>query len=251
MLRLRSCIVLAALASGAPLAAQPAGAPDTVRVGSSHIRTDRLATRADTLELWLRDGGGKTPAGTLVLWTELPDDFGPEMVERRETLLAGGVVVEETTWIVDSRDLSPIAYQVWLDEREATSIGFIDEVVDGWRDDRGRRVMVRDTLPQPRFLAPSMDLLLAALPLSPGAAYVLPVWDEDEGSGWAAVRVAGLEALEGAVRAWRVEVDGGATRGTYWLDRESHALVRYQGEGYRLSRPSRRARPSVTTETDR
>jgi hypothetical protein len=248
--------VLILILAAAPLAAQSAAAPaDTVHVGSPSLRVDRLATRTDTMEMWTRSRRrGETLEGIVILHTELPEGFGPPLIERTETVRVEGAVVSEDRWMLDRPSLAPLSYRSREEESERISIGFYNRGARGWREGENGREEVSDTLPLPRFLAGSMDLLLGTLPLSPGAAYVLPVWDAADGAGWAAVRVAGLEDLEGSgppIRAWRVEVEGVSSQGTYWLDRESHALVQYVGAEYRLVRVSGRARRPGAVHTSR
>jgi hypothetical protein len=241
-------LTAALLALGAPLAAQPAAAPaDTVRPGSPTLRMEHLATRADTFELWTHTRRqGWTMAGTMELRTTRSEDFGPALIERAETVRMEGEVVQYDEWVLDRDSLAPISYRSGDGEEWPTSIGFSEGQVHGWyeRDER-----IREALTERRFLAASMDLVLGALPLAPGAAYVLPTWDPEQRDGWVTVRVAGLEDLEGdgerPVRAWRVDVQGGPNQGTYWLDRASHALVQYQGADVRLVRVSASHRPGA------
>ena len=232
-MRIPPLLALLLLAAAAPLAAQPAPA-DTVRVGSPSLRVDRLAARTDSLELWMRGRGGReTRVGVLVLQTELPEGFGPPLIERTETLHVDGARVSEDRWMLDRRSLKRRSVRTAGGRgREGLDRLLQRRGAAGGARGRTGREEVNDTMPRPRFLSASMDLLLGALPLSAGRRVCAAVWDDADGAGWATVRVAGLEDLEGAARrcapgGWRWR--GPRASGAYWLDRESHALVRYVG----------------------
>jgi hypothetical protein len=156
---------------------------------------------------------------------------GREAVVRTEETWIGDELVQADSFVLDRRTLAPIA--VRQEGMEATrwlhfGEGRLRTIDDGdWGADTADVELAEST-----FLSGPTDLMLGALPLAEGYTVDFAVYDPVV--GFDTVRVAGVarEALRlesGArVAVWRVRVLHDATGGTYWLDRESHALVQYE-----------------------
>ena len=224
---MRIHLLTALLALAAPAAAQDA----VLRPGSEQVRGEQIPERNERFELYERNAGGE-PVGDLYLATRFGTVDGRQVIGRREMTLVDGDVVQSDSFAVERRTLAPLharlggpAQTVWLTFGPAA----VHTVIEGdWGTDT-----TRAELNAPVFAAGATDLLLGALPLADGYAARADVfvWHQDE-NDTLRIRVEGEESVAlpggGRARTWRVAVRGGATAGTYWMDRESHTLVQYE-----------------------
>ncbi|HEX8392297.1 MAG TPA: hypothetical protein VF665_08090 [Longimicrobium sp.] len=237
-------IALLLIATAAPLAGQTPA--DTVRPGSAVLRTDHVTESEHTMELTMQ--ASPVPL-QMVLSTRLVERGGVPVIIRTERLRSGRSLLGTDSMTVERATLAPVQRVeyggVWT-RTEFTPRGV--RVNDGVDKGVSRR------LNAPVFLGSAFDLLLGALPLAAGYEAVLPVWDSrDQVATAATARVAGTEEVAfaaGTRSAWRVEVRGSGYAGTYWLDRESRTLLRYESQDGRM-RIVRRAAASATHRTSR
>lgn len=86
------------------------------------------------------------------------------------------------------------------------------------------------TVGQPVYLAASLPEILAALPLAPGYAARLTLYDPGRGVFELVARVAGVDAWPAAggpaIETWRVEVAGGGAPSTIWIAKEGREHLR-------------------------
>lgn len=222
--------VLALLLAAAPLAGQSPA--DTLRPGTPVLQTAHYTDREDAME-FIVDGVAQPVI--LLLTTRLGERDGVPVIIRTERMMEGRTVFSTDSFVVVRATLAPVLLARYGSGRSATE--FRESEV---RIGNGHRPMVTHPLPAPVFLGMAMDLMLGALPLAPGYTTVLAVWEGSE-TGVARVRVTGVEPVDasaGARSAWRIEVTESDQDGTYWLDRESRTLLRYDpvDESYRLTR---------------
>jgi hypothetical protein len=242
---LAAAVLLACAA--APAAAQPA----VLRPGRAGISAEGLVARVETFEVYVADGDG-SPLGTMTLRTRMGTSDGTESIIRTETTLIDGELAQVDSFWLDRRTLAPLGFHSSTEEHTMTlafTPGAVRSVYDAdWGADTADV-----PLPEPVFLAPATDLLLSALPLAAGYTARLAVYDQEAGIGTMAVEVEGADEFPAGggrrVAAWRVRVTEAGSAGTYWMDRESHAMVQFQSEdgGVRIVRaPASRSRARTT-----
>lgn len=217
----------ALLALAAPAAAQQG----VLRPGSAPVHGEQIPERTERFDLYHLERGDE-PVGELSLRTRLGAVDGREVIGRKEVTRVDGEVVQSDSFVVERRTLAPVharlsgeVQRVWLTFEPAAVRTVIeaDWGTDTLRAQRGA----------PAFAEGTTDLLLGALPLADGytARANVFVWHQDD-DDTLRIQVEGEERLAlpggGRVRTWRVAVRGGATAGTYWMDRESHTLVQFQ-----------------------
>jgi hypothetical protein len=242
-------LFLLACAAG-PLRAQSAGdttAGPLLAVGGPGMETSRIRPRSDTLVLMIAREDQELAVGTLVLRTRLVGAGADSTVVRMEVARdLEGTVLETDSFTVARRSLAPVREHYSMPGRTG-QLSFEGRRVVGSRTVRGVETPIDVVLDAPAFYENSLDLVLAALPLREGYAVQLPVFDSDQGGVVRLrVRVAGAEQARtadgGQCSAWRVEVDGGDSRGTYWIERSGLGVVRYhprtETDGVRMVRTS-------------
>lgn len=181
--------VLLACLSAPALAAQDA----PLRPGGALSGT-RVAAGTQAYDVYVDGSADSAPDAEYVLETRLAEVDGRPAVVRIETMRFMGRVVDADSFALDRATLAPLPS------------------ADG------------------AFLAAGMDLLLGALPLADGYAARLAVRDADGTLATARVQVAGPEDVRtdrGTVRAWRVQVRGSGSKGTYWLSDDTRTLVQF------------------------
>lgn len=229
---------LAALLLAAPAAAQPALGP-----GSASLHAEELRPAVDTLDLLASRAGGEFVAGMLVLRTER---VGATLL-RVERMVVNGAAVSVDSFTVDGRTLAPIAVTTTHAEEKVEfrfAEGRVTSTADGSSVDR--------RIAEPVFYGNSVDLVLGALPLREGYEARLRFFDAPDAPTRLRVEAADEVAAGdgGLCPAWRVEVEGGDHGGTYWISRDTHALVRYDSDqGFRILRRSGCASPPSATRT--
>lgn len=241
---------LLALLSAAPVVAQ---STDTLAVGSPAITAAHLAAGVDTFQLYVSIDGAFEQVGTAVHENHVSDEGGrPVLVRGEHIVLITGESLSADTFALARETLAPLWYRS-TSSTERVAIEFSGAGVSGSQRKGGQSKPVTAALGQRAFLAAATDLLLGALPLRTGFAAVLPVYDVADGLAYATVEVTEVEEIGRGVQAWRIEVQGGAAPGTYWLDRESRTLVRFESvDGQiRLERGGRAAAPSRAARTTR
>lgn len=231
--------------------APAAGAQTAVlRPGSEAVSTRAIADRVDEFDVQAGEGG---PAiGRMTLRTRLADIGGTEVVVRTEAMWMDDELVQGDSVTLHRQTLAPLAMRsssVETGVQLEFSPGTVRKVDEGdWGADTSDVA-----LPEPVFLAGTTDLLLGALPLAPGYAARLAVFDAQDGIDTVAIEVEAAEDVVlpegGRVSAWRVAVTEGWMVSTYWMDRESRTLVQFESADGSLrivrSRGSRsRARPT-------
>ncbi|HEX2189255.1 MAG TPA: hypothetical protein VHG51_10180 [Longimicrobiaceae bacterium] len=244
--RSSTLLCLAMLALGATAAACQSdpdpgpGQEARVGVGSPELQAARIRPGVDTLVFLRGTGDAEQPVPGLVLTlrTTLEGDGpGAVVVREEETRGRNGTVVDADSFVLARPSLAPVRQRSAGGQGERT-LRFDGRRVQGSRTGPGMQTPVDVALEEPVFYANSLDLVLSALPLREGYAARIPVFDA--GSGAVAelrARVAGAETVRtadgGSCQAWRVEVAGGSSNGTYWIERSGRGLVRYnaaQGE---------------------
>lgn len=217
---LEAAILLACLAAPA-LHAQ--GTP----LGPGSVSPAAVVARTDRFDLFWE--GAAQPEGEYVLETRLAEVGGRPAVVRRETMSMLGEVVYADSFALDRATLAPLLLRS-EGMNGGTDLCFSARRVRGWVEEEGGRRKVDVRLAAPAFLAGSMDLVLGALPLAAGYQAELALYEPGEGRQTGRVSVAGPEEVRtdgGPLRAWRVEVRGSASSGTYWLREGSHVLVQF------------------------
>jgi hypothetical protein len=213
------------LACAAPAAAQN----DVLRPGSAQVTGDRIPERTERFDLYQQDAGME-PIGDVYLTTRVETVDGRQVLSRGEVTLVDGDVVQSDSFSLDRATLAP-RFVRESGPAQTISLYFaataVREVVMGdWGADT-----TRTELDAPAFAAGSTDLLLAALPLAAGYTAQVAVYHWPGGVETIGVRMEAAEELRipggGRAQTWRVAVQGGPGEGTYWMDRESHALVQY------------------------
>ena len=234
------------------LACAPAASAQNavLRPGSAEVSAEAILDRVDEFEVY--SGDDPSPVGRMTLRTRLATVEGTRAIVRSEAIWMDDELVQVDSFSLDAGTLAPLAMrsssvETGVDLRFTP--GHVRQVDDGdWGADTSDIV-----LPEPVFLGGSADLLLGALPLAEGYTANLAVYDADDGLDTIGIEVAGAEELAlpngRRVPAWRVLVTEGFLVSTYWMDRESHALVQFESADGSLrivrSRGSRsRARPT-------
>jgi hypothetical protein len=215
--------LLLACSSAPALAAQGA----VLRPGNAVLDPSRIAAGVDTLDMYVGDAG--EPDGSMIVETALARVGGRDAVVRRETLRVGSRVLNVDSMVLARESLHPVAVRSH-GMFGRTSLDFAAGRVTGRLDGDDGDAPVDRVLAEPLFLAGSMDLVLAALPLAEGYAARLAVYDAEDGVTTARVTVQALEEVAlagGMVRAWRVKVAGGGAEGTYWMEEGAQSLVQF------------------------
>lgn len=209
-------------------AAASAGAGGRLEVGSPEIQAARIRPGFDTLLLTRARGGEEQPVGELTLRTTLA---GAVIVRGEQTRGRRGDVVDADSFTLLRSSLAPVQQRSTRGTRGQT-LRFDGRRVRGSRTTGGAATPIEIDLAAPAFYGNSVDLVLSALPLREGYSARFPVLSVESGDVVEVqARVAGAEAVRtadgGACRTWRVEVAGGNTNGTYWIERSGRGLVRF------------------------
>jgi hypothetical protein len=234
----RIAAFLACLAAPALQAQEAPLRPGSVTSTAFVARTARFDVFMD---------GAAEPEGEYVLETRLAEVDGRPALVRRETMRFGEHAMYADSFALDRATLAPIL----LRSEAVADLDFSPGRIRGWVTENDGRVKVDVRLEAPVFLAASMDLVLGALPLADGYQARLAMYDPGEGLVTVRVSVAPPEAVRtdaGALRAWRVQVRGSASAGTYWLREGSHALVQFVAAD-RSMRMVRRGAPGERGDT--
>jgi hypothetical protein len=230
------------LAACAPAAAAQTEAA-VLRPGSGEVAAGSIRERMDPMDLYLGPGAREL-AGRMTLRTSFATIGGVEAIVRTENTWVEDALVQTDSFVVDRRTLAPL-YHYSAGPDEVTELEFSPGQVRALVDE-GIEGPVTE-IAEPVFLSAAMDLVLGALPLAEGYSTRVAVYDSEEGLTTAVVEVRGAEEVRVSrgvrVPAWRVRVSRGGATGTYWIDRESHALVQYvaPGGGVRLVRSAQSA----------
>lgn len=222
-----------------------------LRPGSTEVSTRAITDRTDEFEVYSGDAGA-APVGRMTLRTRLATVNGTPAIVRTETVWMDDELVQLDSITLNARTLAPLAM---LSSTTETGVdlrftpGAVRQVDDGgWGADTSEVA-----LPEPVFLGGTADVLLGALPLAAGYTAELAVYDAGDGVDTIGVEVQEAEEVQlpdgRRVPAWRVLVTEAFLVSTYWMDRESHALVQFESADGSLrivrSRGSRsRARPT-------
>jgi hypothetical protein len=238
--------VLLACACAPAAAAQNA----VLRPGNAEVSAQAILDRVDEFDVHSEDD--PSPVGRMTLRTRLATVDGTRAIVRTEAIWMDDELVQVDSFSLDAGTLAPLAMRSFSVETGVDlrfTPGRVRQVDDGdWGADTSHVA-----LPEPVFLGGSADLLLGALPLAEGYTARLAVYDADDGLDTVAIEVEGAEELTlpngRRVPSWRVLVTEGFLVSTYWMDRESHALVQFESADGSLrivrSRGSRsRARPT-------
>ena len=187
------------------------------------------AARENRLDVFLDGRTRGEPDGEYVMETRLADVGGRPAVVRRERMSFLGRVVQADSFALDRATLAPLLLRA-EGMGGGSAIDFSAGRATGWREGEDGRKKVDVRLAGPVFLAGSMDLVLGALPLAPGYTADLALFEPGAGPVTARVEVAGVEEVAtggGTLRAWRVDVRGSGSAGTYWLREETRTLVQF------------------------
>jgi hypothetical protein len=228
---MRALPLLAALL----LASAPAAAQQVLRPGSAGVAAASLRERTETFDLLARDAGGWMPLGEMTLRTVRATVDGRDAMVRTEETWIDDERVQADSFVLDRRTLAPVSVrQQGVEASRRLHFG------DGGRlrtihDDGDWGADTADVeLPEAAFLSGLTDLVLGALPLAEGYTANFAVYDPEIGFDTVRVTEVVREELrldsDARVPVWRVRVLHDASGGTYWLDRESHALVQYENE---------------------
>lgn len=239
-MRLSSLTALALLACLAAPALRAQAAP----LAPGSVSPAAVVARTDRFDLFWE--GGAEPEGEYVLETRLAEVGGRPAVVRRETMSMMGEVMYADSFALDRATLAPLLVRT-EGMHGGTELDFFGQRVRGWVQEEGGRRKVDVRLEGPAFLAGSMDLVLRALPLAAGYEAELTLYEPGEDLQTGRVSVAGPEEVRtdgGPLRAWRVEVRGSASSGTYWLREGSHVLVQFVA----ADRSMRMVRRGASTE---
>jgi hypothetical protein len=202
-----------------------------LRPGSAQVSTRSVGSHVLEFDVEQGDGEGRGPVGRMTIRTRLTSVGGEEVLVRTEAIWMDDELVQTDSFTLNRRTLAPMAvHSANVEtgvELEFTS-GSVRQVDDGdWGTDT-----TDVPLPEPVFAAGVTDLLLGTLPLAPGYAARLAVYDADDGIDTVGIEVQGMEdvAVPGGARvpAWRVAVTEGWRVSTYWMDRESRTLVQFE-----------------------
>lgn len=231
--------------------APAAGAQIVVRPGSALLAAEAIGEGTEEFDVLSGFGDG-APIGQMTLRTGRVTVDGTPALVRTQTVWMDDVLVQVDSFTLHARTLAPLRMRSSTEGQTVTlefGAGTLRSVTDNELGGDSSDV----PLPDPVFLGGMTDLLLGALPLAEGYTASLAVYDRVDGIGALEVEVEAAEEVEidagrrGA--AWRVRVLHDGAPATYWMDRESHALVRFESEetGIRIvrARGSRsRARPT-------
>lgn len=213
-------------------ACAPAAGAQTVvlRPGSAEVRAETVNDGVEEFDLVEVDGNGE-PAGRMIIRTRLVPVNGTPAIVRTEAIWMDDELVQLDSFTLHRATLAPLALHSSSVETGVQldfSPGAVRKVEDGdWGADTSDVA-----LPEPVFLGGTTDLLLGSLPLAPGYAAKLAIFDAQDGIDTISIEVEAMEDVAlpegGSVSAWRVAVTEGALVSTYWMDRESRTLVQFE-----------------------
>lgn len=220
-------LLAAVLLACAPAAAQHA----VLRPGSAEVAAGSIPAGTEMFEVSALTRGTWTPVAQMTLRTTRVTLDGRDAVVRTEQTWIHDELAQVDSFVLDPRTLAPVRVRS-AGMESGRSMDFRDGGVRTIEDGDWGADTAEVDLPEPVFAAGLTDLMLAALPLAEGYSARLAVWDMEEGAAvvWATVEGAEELAVPSGARVpvWRVRVADDATGGTYWLDRESRALVQYE-----------------------
>lgn len=220
-------VALGSLVAGAgPARAQ--APPPVVAVGDPAVDGGRLPRGRLEKRMTLLEGGEARDMGSLVQILEP----GP----RPGTLLSVQTFDSPHGTTVDSAlaalpSLAPIAHRSHNAAR-TMALDFDGRRVRGIVDpDSGATEVLDDTLEAAPFDSNVVDLVVAALPLAEGYRARLPFFVHEEGGlVWYEVESVQAARLEDGRGAWKVALDANGRALTYWIDRDSRAVLRSEYE---------------------
>lgn len=204
-----------------------------LRPGAAEVSGGAIPERTEEFGIYAGEGDGDgVRVGGMTLRTRLVTSDGVPVIVRTELTWMHDELAQVDTFVLDRRTLAPLRMHSAGESRHHSlrfSPGGVRSVFDAdWGADT-----TEIAIPEPVFLSGTTDMLLGALPLADGYTARLAVYDREEGLGTIRVEVEAADEITlpdggGRVRTWRVGVREGGMRSTYWMDRESHTMVRFE-----------------------
>jgi hypothetical protein len=203
--------------------------------GSARLSPEHIRIGLDTFAVVAEREGQAQVVAILMLRTDSMLVEGRRLLLRTEVMEGGGgMVIHTDTFSLGLTDLIPVRQRSW-DGQTRQSLDFSRSDVHGKRTRAGLDSIVTFATPEPAFYANSIDLVLAALPLTKGFSARLPLADAS-GVKTAQVVVEDREEVSAAdgttCEAWRIRIRGSGNQGTYWLGvADGRILIFDGGEG--------------------
>lgn len=135
--------------------------------------------------------------------------------------LAGGAFDLRDHFVVDARDLRPIAFDSRKSGVEHVRLTYAADRITGWKTGKAGREPVDVALTGPVWEGDLWGPAFGALPLAAGRRFDLPFYQYDKGLGRFSVAVDGEESVSGRP-AWRILAGTDPARSsTYLIDRDN------------------------------
>ena len=194
----------------------------TLAVGDLRVSPGDLPLGQNRKRVLLTENGKTRTVGTACEVLSIANERGVLSLRRVQTL--------------DSRELGMLRVEVLMSPStfaplRSQSAGLLGDATvaygDGLVHGSVAETAVSHPLDRPVFDAWAVEVILRTLPLETGYAVEIPAYVcRDRAVVAVTARVEALDELAPGERAWRVAVDFGRLRSTYWVGTETRAFLR-------------------------
>jgi hypothetical protein len=200
--------------------------PHTLSVGELLVRPGDVRLGHDRKRVLLTEGGRTRTVGTTSEVLSIETERGVSRLRRVQTLDSRELGMLRAEVLMSPSTFAPFRSQSAGLLGDSTLAYHEGEVRGSVADRDGSATAVAHVLDRPVFDAYAVEVILRTLPLEMGYEIEIPAYvHRARGVVPVAVRVESLESCA-EERAWRVAVDFGALRSTYWIGAESRLFLR-------------------------
>ena len=209
-------------------AALPHSAPHTLTVGELNVDPAGIRLGHDRKRVLLTEHGKTRAVGTSYEILSIANERGVPSLRRVHTLDSRELGMVRVEVLMSPSTFAPLRSQS-AGLLENSSLAYDEHGIRGTvADADGVATAVAHALERPVFDAHAVGVILRSLPLAAGYEVGLPAYlTHSRTVGTVGVRVESLDACA-AEPAWRVAVDFGHLRSTYWIGAATRAVLRQE-----------------------
>jgi hypothetical protein len=195
-------------------------------VGELHVEPADIRLGHDRKRVLLTEHGATRAVGTASEILSIADERGVPSLRRVHTLDSRELGMVRVEVLMSPTTFAPLRSQS-AGLLGTSSLAYDAAGVHGSvSDPDGAPTAVAELLERPVFDAHAVEVILRSLPLAPGYAVQIPAYLTHARAVVAVgVQVEALAECAGEP-AWRVAVDFGHLRCTYWISAATHAVLR-------------------------
>lgn len=199
----------------------------TLAVGELHVAPADIRLGHERRRVLLTENGKTRTVGTTFELLSIASERGVPSLRRVQTLDSRELGMLRVEVLMSPSTFAPLRSQS-AGLLGASTLAYVDgEVRGSVADPGGSATAVAHPLRQPVFDAYAVEVILRTLPFQVGYEVCIPAYvPRARDVVPVAVRVEALDELAADERAWRVAVDFGRLRSTYWIGAESRTVHR-------------------------